>query len=95
MGSIMAVTAFRESGHHGCGMANTMAVLALGDHLMNCLMAERTGECFVLGAAGGKKREGILVTRAAVFGRNVCCIGHGLRHVSLVAFLTIRTCHID
>jgi hypothetical protein len=42
-------------------MGNTMAVLALGDHLMHCLMAERTGKGFVLGSAGGEKREGVLV----------------------------------
>jgi len=90
----MAITAFRESGHHACGMGNTMAVLALGDHLMHSLVAERTGECLMLGAAGGEKCEGIRVARAAVFGRNVCCIRHGLRHVCLVAFLAIRNCHI-
>ena len=91
----MAVTAFRESGHHACGMGNPMAVLALGDHLMHCLMTERTGECLVLGTAGGEEREGIRVARAAVFGRDVCCIGHCLRHVRLVAFLAIRNGHID
>lgn len=74
MSRIMAVAAFRESGHHACGMGSTVAVLALGDHLMHSLMAERTGECLMLGAAGGEKREGIRVARAAVLGRDVCCI---------------------
>lgn len=94
MGSIMAVTAFRESGHHACGMGNTMAVLALGYHFMHCLMAERAGKRLMLGAAGGEKRKGIRVARAAVLRRDVCCIGHGLGHVRLVAFLAIRNCHV-
>lgn len=95
MSSIMAIAAFRESGHHACGMGSTMAVLAFGYHLMHCLMTERTGERLMLGAAGGEKCEGIRVARAAVFGRDVCCIRHGLRHVCLVAFLAIRNRHID
>jgi len=90
----MAVTTFREFGHHACGMGSTMAVLALGDRLMHCLMAERTGECLMLGAASREQREGIRVARAAVFGRDVSCIGHSLRHVCLVAFLAIRNSHI-
>ena len=91
----MTVTAFLESGHHTCRMRCPMAVLAFGYHLMHYLMAERTGECLMLGAAGGEKCEGIRVARAAVFGRDVCCIRHCLRHMSLVAFLAIRNCHID
>jgi len=91
----MAIAAFRESGHHARSMGSTMAALTLGHHLMHCLMAERTGERLMLGAAGGEKCEGIRVARAAVFGRDVCCIRHCLRHMSLVAFLAIRNCHID
>jgi len=71
-----------------------MAVLALGHHLVHCLMAECAGERLVLGTAGGEKREGVRMARTAVFGRDVRCIGHCLRHVCLVAFLAIRSCHI-
>ena len=75
-------------------MGNPMAVLALGYHPVHCLMAERTGERLVLGGAGGEQREGVRVARAAVFGRDVRCIGYCLGHVRLVAFLAIRNCHI-
>jgi len=94
MSGVMAVTTLRESGHHACGMGNTVAVLAFRDHPVHCLMAVCTGECLVLRAAGGEQREGVCVARAAVLGRDIGCVGHGLRHVCLVAFLAIRSRHV-
>ena len=66
MGDVVAIAAFRVLCHHAGRMRCAMTVLALGHHLVFCLVAEGAGEGLVLGLAGGEKVEGLLVTCAAV-----------------------------
>jgi len=48
-------------------MWGPMTVLALGNHLVFCLVAECACQGLVLGHTGAEKVKGLLVTCAAVF----------------------------
>lgn len=55
MGNAVAETAFRELGKHCGGVRGPVAALALGHHLVFCLMAGCTAQGLVLEGAGGKQ----------------------------------------
>ena len=95
MSDIVALTAFRELGHNAGRMRRTMAVLAVGHHFVLRLMAESAFEGLVPCLTGAEKVEGLLVTCAAVFGRDIRSIGHSLRHVRLMAFPAVGGSHFS
>ena len=67
MSDIVALTAFRELGHNAGRMRRTMAILAVGYHLVLRLMAESTFVSLVPCRTGTEKVEGLLMTCSAVF----------------------------
>ena len=58
----MAIAAFRKLSHNASRMWRPMAVLALGYHLVPFLMAGYACQGPVLGLAGAKEVESLLVT---------------------------------
>lgn len=91
MSDAVAVTAFREFGHDACGVWYTVAILALGYHLVFLLVAGYAEERFVLGFAGDKQAERFGVTSAALFRRGVSCICHVFRLMRFVALLAVSS----
>jgi hypothetical protein len=67
VGDLVAIAAFRELRHDTGRMGRTMAVLALGNHFMLCLMAERACQGAVLDLAGAENVQNLAVASAAVF----------------------------
>ena len=66
-----------------------MAALALGHHLVLCLMAGHAAQLLVLEFAGHEQVVSLLVTGGAVPGWCFITIGDVLRHVCLVTFLAV------
>ena len=66
MGDVMALAASLELSHNARCMRRTMAVLAFGYCLVLFLMAEGACQGAVLGLAGAKEVESLLVAYAAV-----------------------------
>jgi len=66
MSDVVALAAFRELCHNACRMRCAMAVLAVGHHLVLCLVAEGTCKGLMLRLAGIEKVEGLFVTCAAI-----------------------------
>src|SRR5512135_2549874 len=93
VGDLVALAADGELCHDAGRMGNTVAVLALGHHLMFFLMAERALECPVLGLAGGKHIVNRPVARGAKLRRRIRRIGNGLRHMRLMACFAIGGGH--
>ena len=67
MGDVMALAAFLELFHNASSMWRTMAVLAFGYRLVLFLMAESACQGTVLGLAGAKEIQSLLMACAAVF----------------------------
>ena len=94
VGDVVTHAAFRELGHHGSRMRNTVAILTLGNHFVFCLVAGHAENRFMLGGAVGEQVVGFLVTRCAQFGLGFTAIGNHERHVGLVTLLAVGLTHI-
>ena len=89
MCDVMAECAFRELGQHCCRMWFAMTALALGHHLVFCLMTGYAAQFRVFEGAGRKQIISFLVTGSAVLGRGFVTIGNVLRHMGLMTFFTV------
>ena len=78
MRDAVAESAFRELGQHRCRVRCAVAGLALGHHLVFCLVAGYASQFLVLGFAGRKQIEGFLVAAGAVRDR---FYGEGLKRL--------------
>ena len=89
MCDVVAESAFRKLGQHCCRMWFAMTALALGHHLVFCLMTGYAAQFRVFEGAGRKQIISFLVTGSAVLGRGFVTIGNVLRHVSLMALFAV------
>ena len=89
MCDVVAESAFRKLGQHCCRMRFAVTGLALGHHLVFCLMTGYAAQFRVFEGAGRKQIISFLVTGSAVPGRGFVTIGYDFRHVSLMAFFTV------
>ena len=89
MGDSVAVTTFRELGHDTCCVWNTVAVLALRNHLVLLLVTGYAEERLVLSLAGCKHSKCLTVACTALLGWCVSSVDNIFRLVSLVAALAV------
>ena len=94
MGNAMTVATCREFRHHGIWMWNTMAILALRNHLMLCLMTVSTGNILMLGWAGLEKAKSLIMAGAAMLVGNIIRIFNRHRHMGLMTGQAISLKHI-
>jgi len=89
MRDAVAVSAFGELGQHCCWVRSAVTGLALGHHLVFCLMAGCTAQFLVLEFAGRKLVVSFLVAAGAILGRCFVVVCDVFRHVSLVTLLAV------
>ena len=85
----VAESAFRELRKHCCRVWCAVTALALGHHLVFCLMTGHASKLTVFEFTGRKQLVGFLVTGCAVLGRCFVTIDNILRHMCLVTFLAV------
>ena len=93
MSYIMAVAAFLELRHDACRMLLAVAVLALGNHLVLCLVTKCTGKVFMLSLAGCEYVKCPFMAACTELRRHII-ICNRFRRVSHMTFFAVRSHHI-
>ena len=89
MGDAVAESAFRELGQHWCRVCFEVTALALGHHLVFCLMTGYATQVLVFEGAGRKQIVSFPVTAGAVLGRCFVIVDDVFRHVCLVTLFAV------
>lgn len=93
VGNVVALLAAGELGQQTSRVRRSVAVRALGYHLVFCLVAAYTQELVVLGFVGRQQLVCLGVTGAALLVGNIIAVGNGLGLVGFVAFFTLGLGH--